>query len=430
MEELVCEACWTNVFNSDALQAFWLRKRLDFEYKSSLQDISRYAAGGCNWCSFLNAVLPSLTGQNWPEKWTTNQELTISLGEASVSENVSPDGLNQCELDFGTEESPRDWHAEFDLFTTSDNLAAHCITARPLQSDVDSSEAYSQIKQWLSRCQTHGECPQAATAALPPRVIEVTPPHCPETPRLLETPEIEGQYLTLSYCWGSRQEYVLTAGKLQSWLQRLEMSKVSRTIRDAIKVTRSLGFRYLWVDALCIIQDSDEDKIRELAVMNRIYQDSSITIVAASAASAHDGFLGPRTSPKRETFKIPVRLGQDQFSVVTIQEHEQYDDLKEPVNQRAWTLQEQLLSQRLLMYSSHTLQWQCRASTCNLGDSYHAPNLSSIPRLPSIQPILGVLKIANDNEVQKTVQKNASPDSSVLDESHHKLFESSRYLAK
>jgi hypothetical protein len=69
----------------------------------------------------------------WPSEWTIDQELNISLGEARVSESVSPKGLNQCELDFGTEESPRDWHAEMDLFTDPDNPAAYLITARPLQ---------------------------------------------------------------------------------------------------------------------------------------------------------------------------------------------------------------------------------------------------------------------------------------------------------
>jgi hypothetical protein len=79
-----------------------------------------------------------------------------------------------------------------------------------------------------------------------------------------------------------------------------------------------------------------------------------------------------------------MSLSQDKFSIISIQEHEQYDDLKEPVNKRAWTLQEQLLSPRLLTYASHTLQWQCSTTTCNLGDSYHSPNLSAIPNLPAI----------------------------------------------
>jgi hypothetical protein len=62
-----------------------------------------------------------------------------------------------------------------------------------------------------------------------------------------------------------------------------------------------------------------------------------------------------------------------------------YDDKREPINSRAWTFQEELISPRLLIYASHTLQWQCHTLTCNLGKSYHAPSLSSAPRLPSPQ---------------------------------------------
>jgi len=159
----------------------------------------------------------------------------------------------------------------------------------------------------------------------------------------------------------------------------------TRTIRDAMKVAKNLGFTYLWVDALCIIQDPNQSKAPKiLCVIHQIYENSSLTIVAASITSADRSFLKVRAVPKRKTFKIPYRLSQDQFPIISIQEHEQYDDLKEPVNKRARTLQEQLLSPRLLIYASHTLQWQCSTTTCNLGDSYHAPNLSAIPRLPAI----------------------------------------------
>jgi hypothetical protein len=119
-------------------------------------------------------------------------------------------------------------------------------------------------------------------------------------------------------------------------------------------------------------------------VIRQIYENSSLTIVAASVASADRGFLGVRTVPKFPTFKIPCRFSQDQFSIISIQEHEQYGDLKEPVNKRAWTLQEQPLSPQLLIYASYTPQWQCSTTTCNLDDSYHAPSLSAVPKLPAI----------------------------------------------
>lgn len=213
-----------------------------------------------------------------------------------------------------------------------------------MQLEINSTKAYSQIKQWLNCCQTHDEYHETPIGALPTRVIEVTPVDSPETPRVLTTQDIKGQYLTLSYCWGQRQSYVLTTANLQSCLQGLDVSKLARTIRDAIEVTKNPSFKHLWVDALCVIQDSERSEIRELAVMDRTYKESSLTIVAASAVSANAGFLRVRKNSERKTFTIPCRLGQDKFDSISIQEHEQYDDLREPVNKRAWTLQEQSLS--------------------------------------------------------------------------------------
>jgi len=74
--------------------------------------------------------------------------------------------------------------------------------------------------------------------------------------------------------------------------------------------------------------------------------------------------------------------------VAHIREHVMYDDKHEPINDRAWTFQEQLLSPRLLIYASHTLQWQCRTLTCNMGGSYHSPNPSAAPRLPPKEMLL------------------------------------------
>jgi hypothetical protein len=143
--------------------------------------------------------------------------------------------------------------------------------------------------------------------------------------------------------------------------------------------------------------------------MNQIYENSSLTIGAASAASANDGLLGCRTSPNRQVFKIPFCVSQGHFTAISTQEHEQYDDLLEPVNKRAWTLPEQLLSPRLLIFASCTLQWQCRTLTSNLGDSYHAPNLSSTPRLPSIQPISEIRSTVGDGGDRGSIEDARHP---------------------
>jgi hypothetical protein len=71
---------------------------------------------------------------------------------------------------------------------------------------------------------------------------------------------MEGEYLTLSYCCGPLQDYSLTTDNPQSCLQGLDTPMVSQTIRDTMEVAKNLGFTYLWVDALCIIQDSNQSK--------------------------------------------------------------------------------------------------------------------------------------------------------------------------
>ena len=192
--------------------------------------------------------------------------------------------------------------------------------------------------------------------------------------------------MALSYCWGSEQTYVLTSENVELLMRGLEEHLLPRTIRDAIAVTRNLGFQYLWVDALCIMQDSSNpaaqfDMDRELARMHDVYGNAIMTIAASCASSLTEGFLYDRFVPNHKVYDVPIRLRAGHFITSRIKEHVNYDDTQEPLNTRAWTFQEQMLSRRLLIYASHTLQWQCRTMTCNLGGSYHSPRPSAAPRL-------------------------------------------------
>ena len=393
METLVCKACWTEIFNTEAIQKFWAQESYDFCYNTTWARVVLSGQNGCNWCGFLTAVLPFPNTPQWPSIWTPATDLLVILDKVDF-ENSSPRGLNQCQLDFSSEGSSRDWHVELDLFVDDPAESAGIVTARASQSRINSAEAYSQILQWLDQCRNHMGCSEGPLYAnLPSRVIEVAPADSPGVPRLRSTTGRKGSYLALSYCWGSKQSYVLTTGNLASLLRELEVNMLPQTILDAIEVSKNLGFEYLWVDALCILQDSTkaaarQDMDQELAMMGQIYTNATMTIVAACTPSATGGFLHDRPRPGQRQFDIPCRLSQEQFVAVHIQEHIMYDDKIEPINTRAWTFQEGLLSARLLIYASHTLQWQCRTLTCNLGGSYHAPSPSAVPRLPSPQILL------------------------------------------
>lgn len=71
----------------------------------------------------------------------------------------------------------------------------------------------------------------------------------------------------------------------------LEINRLPPLISNAIDVTRKLGFDYLWVDSFCILQDSKDDKSRELAHMRKIYQNTYVTIAAAKSSTVGEPFL-------------------------------------------------------------------------------------------------------------------------------------------
>jgi hypothetical protein len=115
--------------------------------------------------------------------------------------------------------------------------------------------------------------------------------------------------------------------------------------------------------------------------MATVYGNAHITIVASSAESASEGFLQPRPSDTQKD-SVPFRVSDKTFGRVTLQNDKNSDLFRrrhvEPIDRRAWTLQEQLVSRRLLRYASHTLQWRCVAGTMNLGQSLHVEH-SALP---------------------------------------------------
>lgn len=120
------------------------------------------------------------------------------------------------------------------------------------------------------------------------------------------------------------------------------MEELPETLNDAIIVTRYLGIRHLWIDALCIIQDDPVDWSQEAGKMGEIYMNASCTIAAHSASHADDGFLA-----KSLALVTPVRLGSEQ-PWVSLPGHHRSDIDKSHLSSRGWVFQERLLSQRTI----------------------------------------------------------------------------------
>ncbi|KLJ05883.1 hypothetical protein EMPG_10684 [Blastomyces silverae] len=260
-------------------------------------------------------------------------------------------------------------------FTTAQDPASAYVTARPLRTDTNSDAARVQIREWLKDCKEHTCCRTLhEDSILPTRVIEVSPPGR-QYARVLESKYLSGRYATLSYCWGKEGFPNLTRSNYVKLTEELDEETLPPTIRDALATTRTLSIPYLWVDALCIIQDSEEDKAKEMAQMKEVYASSALTIVAASAEGVSAGFLYPRVH-QEICYTIPVRLQPDVFGTMSVNELDAvcYDERLEPISKRGWTMQEQLLSSSVLTFTARTMMWRCRGGIKTFGDSLYFPH--------------------------------------------------------
>ncbi len=196
---------------------------------------------------------------------------------------------------------------------------------------------------------------------LPKRVIDVEGLN--GRPRLLVADGKCGLYTALSYCWGIPQSGImtLTSANLHNLQSEIPSGRLPQTIRDAISITKDLGFRYLWVDRLCIVQDDRSDWEEEAAQMCNIYERATLTLAAVGERDSSGLYPANHTKPL-----LNCGTGDDDLGRMHVgrTEHPDLDkDLKESRwAKRGWTFQERILSRRLV-YFGERLSWECHEMT-------------------------------------------------------------------
>jgi hypothetical protein len=129
---------------------------------------------------------------------------------------------------------------------------------------------------------------------MPPRLLDVMTVDT-DIVRLVELhppPSAASQYAYLSYCWVKiESQHITKVSTLECNLSGMLISKLPRTYRDAIEVSRLLQIRYLWIDSLCIIQDSQTDWTEHVHMMASIYQNAHVTSAAGARMDDDGGFF-------------------------------------------------------------------------------------------------------------------------------------------
>lgn len=311
------------------------------------------------------------------------------------------------------------------VFKQAKEPASYTLRYTEIDHDLGSEVNFNIAQNWIHDCCNNHDaivCPVPLDINLPTRLIDVGT-STDFTIRLIEpSKDDKGKYLALSHCWGppETKKLLTTTSTLKSRLALIDQNDMPANFSDAVIITRRLGYRYLWIDSLCIIQDSKSDWEVESQNMGRIYTNAAITLAAAAATSSEGGMLTKGYQPlsddrlnpqkwfltdsvgrshlafqnvhgnmpvedpelKASSFGCRIKLNQDdEARSIILDPLTEFSDMEEnwfrctalgPLGLRGWCLQEKLLSRRILYYGTRQIYWQC-ASTRKAADGEEVP---------------------------------------------------------
>ncbi|KAF4773254.1 hypothetical protein HER10_EVM0008235 [Colletotrichum scovillei] len=211
----------------------------------------------------------------------------------------------------------------------------------------------------ILQCQADHACFPVGEVELPTRLVDLSN-YANNFITIKNTAEVgrNTKYAALSYCWGISNTFTTTSATLAYRQQGFSPSALPLSLQDALRVAQGLHIQYIWIDALCILQDSEEDWLYESARMASVYKNSFLTIVAANAPDSGDGFF----SVAAHRCQIPVEPPHEnlQNTSVILDTGVKFKD--EPISRRAWALQEWELAPRRLVFTSSSIHYICPRS--------------------------------------------------------------------
>ncbi|CAL3972318.1 unnamed protein product [Diplocarpon coronariae] len=232
------------------------------------------------------------------------------------------------------------------------------LRGRIVQPELD----LSLLKRWIGMCKGGHEaiCNPGKMSdesdGITLRVIDTV------EMRIVDLPST-AEYVVLSYVWGATKQLRLLHGNLEAFTKPFGLERprenIPRTILDAMELVARLGERYLWVDALCIIQDDPADLAEQIQHMNDVYGCASLTIVAASGSDSNAGLPGLRADSRKSLIIDEEIQGVKLVTALPIFTSAVSASVWET---RGWTMQEKVLSKRLIIFTAFQVFYHCNSA--------------------------------------------------------------------
>ncbi|KAK3349101.1 heterokaryon incompatibility protein-domain-containing protein [Lasiosphaeria hispida] len=239
------------------------------------------------------------------------------------------------------------------------------------------------VALWRDEClRNHSLCrrgsPVTAGTHRPTRLLNVSDLN---NPFLEETNDsTQGSYVALSYKWGDGRKALLTLKEnVETHQWGISLGDLPLTCRDAIFVTNWLGYKYIWIDALCIIQNDGGDLDHELKHMHYIYRHAVLTICAEGAADSHAGFFHNKNPLELHPCQIRLTDASESPNIIRDVVLKGTCSGDNYISQRGWVLQEEVLTSRALRFGAQ-MKWNCMESHAQETDPIPKPKWRLSPR--------------------------------------------------
>ncbi|KAI0189473.1 HET-domain-containing protein [Astrocystis sublimbata] len=325
-----------------------------FQSATSVAEIDRLASLGCRWFSLFSELMHGYCGSSRHELKVISSSVyptALERGSAIITMHYDTHSrvlIVTANLRIGYKE----YHIESYALKQPD--ASTYPLSRSLGTPINTAPASDKsielIRYWLKTCSDKHNCGiQDVPPSLPSFLLAIGDDHV----HLMDTTgKPKDRYIALSYCWGTRgQRTLLSSTNKKQLLEGIAPEELDTTIQEAICVTKLIGFHYLWIDALCIVQDDEAMRffeirdtaggayaqlIFEVPYLNNVSDDSSRTVVL-----------------------VPKELVSRRWMYGKPEEW----------HLRAWTLQEGIISPRCLQFGTEQTTWTCHHGTMQYRDS-------------------------------------------------------------
>ncbi|KFA68382.1 hypothetical protein S40285_02473 [Stachybotrys chlorohalonatus IBT 40285] len=279
--------------------------------------------------------------------------LCEDMMEAKVrTSKLSYRGASQVK--FGHENGWYDWKRSETKYHGDHFHPAHTHTST-------ASEAHMALcRYWVEECsRKHSSCSLNKSDFMPTRLLDLG---TDENDKISVCyPSRVGKverYCTLSHTWGGVEDALqLRTTNIDALQKGVPLRSLPKTFREAAIVVRALTIRYLWIDSLCILQDSVDDWTREAGMMGSVYANTTCNIIASAARNPHQGLFSSRNPLTIYDCLVSGSIDNGTFanpwtdnSLFSIEPH---------LATRGWILQELTLPPRLLNFSADGISWAC-----------------------------------------------------------------------